>query len=171
MGPMYTAALSQSRVDRWPTPKNGTPTSALSNVCPQGAIKIPVAIEDEVPRDLPWGTTLFRPIRQMVYAVLFNMHHVAFVARQKREAAAQAATSAGSSTATDSAPGKTQDGTPGSEGAWSLTGAFRSQHKCGKVNFPRINLDGTLESGRIIRKPNWRKGHENGQSDLLLVAR
>lgn len=82
----------------------------------QGAIKIPVAIEDEVPRDLPWGTTLFRPIRQMVYAVLFNMHHVAFVARQKREAAAQAAASAGSSTATDSAPGKTQDGTPGSDG-------------------------------------------------------
>lgn len=54
----------------------------------QGAIKIPVAIEDEAPRDLPWGVTLFRPIRQMVYAVLFNMHHLAFVARQKREAAA-----------------------------------------------------------------------------------
>lgn len=81
----------------------------------QGAIKIPVAIEDEVPRDLPWGTTLFRPIRQMVYAVLFNMHHVAFVARQKREAAAQAAATAGSATA-DSTSNKAQDGTPGSDG-------------------------------------------------------
>ncbi|XP_077496761.1 constitutive coactivator of PPAR-gamma-like protein 1 homolog isoform X2 [Amblyomma americanum] len=59
----------------------------------QGAIKIPVAIEDEAPRDLPWGVTLFRPIRQMVYAVLFNMHHLAFVARQKREAAVAAAAS------------------------------------------------------------------------------
>ncbi|KAH8031959.1 hypothetical protein HPB51_022279 [Rhipicephalus microplus] len=57
----------------------------------QGAIKIPVAIEDEAPRDIPWGVTLFRPIRQMVYAVLFNMHHHAFVARQKREAAAASA--------------------------------------------------------------------------------
>ncbi|XP_065298670.2 constitutive coactivator of PPAR-gamma-like protein 1 homolog [Dermacentor albipictus] len=57
----------------------------------QGAIKIPVAIEDEAPRDIPWGVTLFRPIRQMVYAVLFNMHHHAFVARQKREASAASA--------------------------------------------------------------------------------
>ncbi|XP_075524813.1 constitutive coactivator of PPAR-gamma-like protein 1 homolog [Dermacentor variabilis] len=64
----------------------------------QGAIKIPVAIEDEAPRDIPWGVTLFRPIRQMVYAVLFNMHHHAFVARQKREAAAASAGSEASKT-------------------------------------------------------------------------
>ncbi|EEC17756.1 conserved hypothetical protein [Ixodes scapularis] len=95
----------------------------LPKVPPEGAIKIPVAIEDEVPRDLPWGTTLFRPIRQMVYAVLFNMHHVAFVARQKREAAAQAAASTGSSTATDSAPGKTQDGTPASDACALVSGS------------------------------------------------
>ncbi|CAN7937173.1 unnamed protein product [Ixodes hexagonus] len=98
----------------------------LPKVPPEGAIKIPVAIEDEVPRDLPWGTTLFRPIRQMVYAVLFNMHHVAFVARQKREAAAQAAASSAGSTATvDSTSGKTQDGTSGSDGVWAPAGEFR----------------------------------------------
>ncbi|KAH7975252.1 hypothetical protein HPB49_025332 [Dermacentor silvarum] len=68
----------------------------------QGAIKIPVAIEDEAPRDIPWGVTLFRPIRQMVYAVLFNMHHHAFVARQKREAAAAAAGTEASKTSKES---------------------------------------------------------------------
>lgn len=52
----------------------------------QGEVKLPVTIEEEVPRELPHGSSLFRPMRQMVYAVLFNLHHLAFVARQKAEA-------------------------------------------------------------------------------------
>ncbi|XP_076310626.1 constitutive coactivator of PPAR-gamma-like protein 1 homolog isoform X2 [Tachypleus tridentatus] len=51
----------------------------------QGEIKIPVVIEEEVPRDLPPGALLFRPLRQLVYAIVFNLHHMQFMAKQKKE--------------------------------------------------------------------------------------
>ncbi|XP_013779600.1 constitutive coactivator of PPAR-gamma-like protein 1 homolog isoform X2 [Limulus polyphemus] len=51
----------------------------------QGEIKLPVMIEEEVPRDLPPGALLFRPLRQLVYAIVFNLHHMQFMAKQKKE--------------------------------------------------------------------------------------
>lgn len=96
----------------------------------QGAIKIPVAIEDEAPRELPSGVALFRPIRQMVYAVLFNMHHLAFVARQKREAAAASASSADSSS-------KSKDGASTSaEGATASSSSSGESTKGGAPSAP-----------------------------------
>lgn len=96
----------------------------------QGAIKIPVAIEDEAPRELPSGVALFRPIRQMVYAVLFNMHHLAFVARQKREAAAASASSADSSS-------KSKDGASTSaEGATASSSSSGESTKSGAPSAP-----------------------------------
>ncbi|XP_076372934.1 constitutive coactivator of PPAR-gamma-like protein 1 homolog [Tachypleus tridentatus] len=49
----------------------------------QGEIKLPVTIEEDIPRDVPLGAILFRPLRQMVYAILFNLHHQHFLAKQK----------------------------------------------------------------------------------------
>lgn len=40
----------------------------------QGEIKIPVTLEDDVSRELPTGVELYRPIRQTVYSVLFNLN-------------------------------------------------------------------------------------------------
>ncbi|XP_013788350.2 constitutive coactivator of PPAR-gamma-like protein 1 [Limulus polyphemus] len=50
-----------------------------------GEIKIPVVIEEEVPRVLPPGALLFRPLRQLVYAIVFNLHHMQFMAKQKKD--------------------------------------------------------------------------------------
>lgn len=35
--------------------------------------------------ELPKAKDLFRPLRQKVYALLFNLHHLHFVAKQKSE--------------------------------------------------------------------------------------
>lgn len=40
----------------------------------QGEIKIAVTLEDDISRELPTGVELYRPIRQTVYSVLFNLN-------------------------------------------------------------------------------------------------
>ncbi|KAG1664870.1 Constitutive coactivator of PPAR-gamma-like protein 2 [Nymphon striatum] len=55
----------------------------IYQILTQGELKIPVAIEEEVPKDLPSGVILFRPLRQMVYAILFNLHHMIYMAKSK----------------------------------------------------------------------------------------
>jgi len=36
-------------------------------------------------KDLPKARELFRPLRQRVYAILFNLHHLQFLAKQRNE--------------------------------------------------------------------------------------
>uniref|UniRef100_A0A2R5LND0 Putative glycine rich protein n=1 Tax=Ornithodoros turicata TaxID=34597 RepID=A0A2R5LND0_9ACAR len=55
----------------------------------QGEVKLPVAIEEEVPREIPQGAMLFRPLRQMVYAVLFNLHHLVYVATRQKSTSSE----------------------------------------------------------------------------------
>ncbi|PRD23094.1 UNVERIFIED_CONTAM: Constitutive coactivator of PPAR-gamma-like protein 1 [Trichonephila clavipes] len=50
-----------------------------------GEIKIPVTFEDDTGRELPSPSLLFRPLRQMLYALLFNQHHLQYLAEQKKE--------------------------------------------------------------------------------------
>lgn len=57
----------------------------IYQILAQGEIKIPVALEDEAPKELPSGILLYRPLRQMVYAILFNIHHMMFMAKSKGE--------------------------------------------------------------------------------------
>ena len=57
----------------------------IYQVLTQGEIKIPACLEEEVPAELPSSALLYRPIRQMVYAILYNLHHLQFQARQKQE--------------------------------------------------------------------------------------
>ena len=40
----------------------------------QGEIKVPVTLEEELSRELPSTVEVYRPIRQRVYAVLFDLH-------------------------------------------------------------------------------------------------
>ncbi|CAM1306231.1 FAM120A (predicted), partial [Pycnogonum litorale] len=55
----------------------------IYQILTQGEIKIPVSIEEEIPKDLPSGNAMYRNLRQSVYAVLFNLHHIIFMAKQK----------------------------------------------------------------------------------------
>lgn len=42
-------------------------------------------LEDQSHRDVPNIQLFYRPVRQMVYAILFNLHHHTFLAEKQRE--------------------------------------------------------------------------------------
>lgn len=54
-------------------------------ICPlrifkfQGEMKIPVSLEDEASRELPTAAELYKPIRQSVYSVLFNLNKLKII--------------------------------------------------------------------------------------------
>lgn len=50
-----------------------------------GEIKLPVLLEDENHREFPSIHIIYRPIRQMVYAILFNLHHRMYLATKSKE--------------------------------------------------------------------------------------
>ncbi|XP_076469584.1 constitutive coactivator of PPAR-gamma-like protein 1 homolog [Babylonia areolata] len=45
----------------------------------QAEVKLPVTLEDEFSRDLPSYTDLYRPVRQTIYSVLFNLNKLKIV--------------------------------------------------------------------------------------------
>lgn len=57
----------------------------IFQILSQGEIKIPVTFEDDTGRELPSPTLLYRPLRQMIYALLFNQHHLHYLSEQKKE--------------------------------------------------------------------------------------
>lgn len=42
-------------------------------------------MEDETHKELPSIHLLYRPVRQMVYAILFNLHHYMYMASKSKE--------------------------------------------------------------------------------------
>ena len=42
-------------------------------------MKIPVSLEDEASRELPTAAELYKPIRQTVYSVLFNLNKLKII--------------------------------------------------------------------------------------------
>lgn len=42
-------------------------------------------MEDETNKELPSIHLLYRPVRQMVYAILFNLHHYMYMASRSKE--------------------------------------------------------------------------------------
>lgn len=42
-------------------------------------MKIPVSLEDEASRELPTAAELYKPIRQSVYSVLFNLNKLKII--------------------------------------------------------------------------------------------
>lgn len=65
--------------------QRGLMSPSIFQVLSQGEIKIPVLFEDEIARELPSPSHLYRPLRQMVYALLFNQHHLQYLAEQKKD--------------------------------------------------------------------------------------
>ncbi|GBN52167.1 Constitutive coactivator of PPAR-gamma-like protein 2 [Araneus ventricosus] len=57
----------------------------IFQILSEGEIKIPVTFEDDTGRELPSPSLLYRPLRQMIYALLFNQHHLQYLAEQKKE--------------------------------------------------------------------------------------
>ncbi|XP_015592341.1 constitutive coactivator of PPAR-gamma-like protein 1 homolog isoform X2 [Cephus cinctus] len=50
-----------------------------------GELKLPVLLEDENHREFPSIHLIYRPVRQMVYAILFNLHHRLYLATKNKE--------------------------------------------------------------------------------------
>ncbi|XP_011495096.1 PREDICTED: constitutive coactivator of PPAR-gamma-like protein 1 homolog [Ceratosolen solmsi marchali] len=50
-----------------------------------GEIKLPVLLEDENHKEFPSIHIIYRPVRQMVYAILFNLHHRLYLATKSKE--------------------------------------------------------------------------------------
>ncbi|XP_053324638.1 constitutive coactivator of PPAR-gamma-like protein 1 [Spea bombifrons] len=53
--------------------KKGLMYPYIFHILTKGEIKIPVAVEDEMNKDLPPAAVLYRPLRQYVYGVLFSL--------------------------------------------------------------------------------------------------
>ncbi|XP_012257994.2 constitutive coactivator of PPAR-gamma-like protein 1 homolog isoform X2 [Athalia rosae] len=50
-----------------------------------GEIKLPVLLEDQSHKEFPSIHIIYRPVRQMVYAILFNVHHRMYLATRNKE--------------------------------------------------------------------------------------
>lgn len=62
----------------------GLMSPALLTVLSHRQLALPGLLEDEAHRELPDIHRLFRPVRQNVYAILFNMHHHHFMANRAK---------------------------------------------------------------------------------------
>lgn len=62
--------------------QKGLMSHYIYQILTSGEIKLPVLMEDEMHREFPSIHLIYRPIRQMVYAILFNLHHHVFMAKQ-----------------------------------------------------------------------------------------
>lgn len=46
---------------------------------------LPMLLEDECHKELPSIHVFYRPVRQMVYAILFNLHHHKYLANKSKK--------------------------------------------------------------------------------------
>ncbi|XP_066992640.1 constitutive coactivator of PPAR-gamma-like protein 1 homolog [Anabrus simplex] len=65
--------------------QKGLMSPFIYQILTQGEVKFPVLMEDENHKELPSIHTLYRPVRQMVYAILFNLHHQMYLASKNKE--------------------------------------------------------------------------------------
>lgn len=54
----------------------------FNNFC-KGEIKLPVLIEEDSSREWQSIHSVYKPIRQNVYAILFNLHHQMYIANKE----------------------------------------------------------------------------------------
>ncbi|CAL8093948.1 unnamed protein product [Orchesella dallaii] len=67
--------------------KSGLMSPYICQILKNKEVKLPALIEDVKNNELPKAHDLFRPLRQQVYAILFNLHHLQFLAKQRNEKA------------------------------------------------------------------------------------
>lgn len=65
--------------------QKGLMSTYIYQILTAGEIKLPVLLEDENHREIPSIHMIYRPIRQMVYAILFNLHHRIYMATKSKE--------------------------------------------------------------------------------------
>ncbi|XP_063230763.1 constitutive coactivator of PPAR-gamma-like protein 1 homolog isoform X2 [Bacillus rossius redtenbacheri] len=65
--------------------QKGLMSPYIYQILTQGEIKLPVLMEDEIHREIPSVHLVYRPVRQMVYAILFNLHHYVYMATKGKE--------------------------------------------------------------------------------------
>ncbi|KAJ9598878.1 hypothetical protein L9F63_026588 [Diploptera punctata] len=65
--------------------QKGLMSPYIYQILTQGEIKLPVLMEDENHKEFPSIHVLYRPVRQMVYAILFNLHHYMYMASKNKE--------------------------------------------------------------------------------------
>ncbi|XP_043207106.1 constitutive coactivator of PPAR-gamma-like protein 1 isoform X2 [Amphibalanus amphitrite] len=58
-------------------------------VLSQGELQLPVCVEDELGRELPNSALFYRPVRERVYAVLFNLYHHSFLHNRDKDKPAE----------------------------------------------------------------------------------
>lgn len=63
----------------------GLMSPCIYQILSQGEIKLPVIMEDENHREIPSIHHFYRPVRQMVYAILFNLHHHTYMATKNKD--------------------------------------------------------------------------------------
>ena len=65
--------------------QKGLMSPHIYQILTSGEIKLPVLLEDENHREFPSIHLIYRPVRQMVYAILFNLHHRMYLATKSKE--------------------------------------------------------------------------------------
>lgn len=65
--------------------QKGLMSPHIYQILANGEIKLPVLLEDENNREFPSIHVIYRPVRQMVYAILFNLHHRLYLATKSKE--------------------------------------------------------------------------------------
>lgn len=65
--------------------QKGLMSPQIIQILTTGEIRLPCLLEDEQHREIRSIHQLFRPIRQNVYALLFNLHHLQYVVRNKEK--------------------------------------------------------------------------------------
>lgn len=63
----------------------GLMSPLIYQILTAGEIKLPVLLEDENHKEFPSIHVIYRPVRQMVYAILFNLHHRLYLATKSKE--------------------------------------------------------------------------------------
>lgn len=65
--------------------QKGLMSPYIYQILTAGEIKLPVLLEDENHREFASIHLIYRPVRQMVYAILFNLHHHVYLATKNKE--------------------------------------------------------------------------------------
>ncbi|XP_014260840.1 constitutive coactivator of PPAR-gamma-like protein 1 [Cimex lectularius] len=56
----------------------------IYQILTEGEVKLPVVMEDENHKDIPSVQLFYRPLRMMVYAILFNLHHLQYIHKNNK---------------------------------------------------------------------------------------
>ncbi|XP_043239958.1 constitutive coactivator of PPAR-gamma-like protein 1 homolog [Amphibalanus amphitrite] len=80
--PPVTAEVLRTAGERH---RRGLMTPWVYQVLTKGELKVPVCVEDELNRELPNAVLFFRPARERIYGVLFNLYHHSYLSHRDRD--------------------------------------------------------------------------------------